>query len=106
MGAALRNLSSTLKALKQSVSGKGKLTQEKITKIQNYYGRAIKDNAGNIEMMKKRILPFCSIFLLQMKLQNICIVHQVKSCGVFGKGQLHKRNLQDHTRTMILYLQM
>ena len=55
MGAALRNLSSTLKAQKQSISGKGKLTQEKITKIQNYYGRAIKDNAGNIEMMKKRI---------------------------------------------------
>ena len=35
MSAVLRNFSSTLKAQKRSISGKGKLTQEKITKIQN-----------------------------------------------------------------------
>ena len=44
MGTALRNSLTTLKAQKASISRKGKLTQEKVTKIQNYYGRAIKDN--------------------------------------------------------------
>ena len=55
MGTALRNLVATSKAQQQSLAGKGKLTQEKITKIQNYYGRAIKDNANDVEVMKKRI---------------------------------------------------
>ena len=40
MGTALRNLVAVSKAKKVSLSGKGKLTQEKITKIQNYYGRS------------------------------------------------------------------
>ena len=34
------------------------MTQEKILKIQNYYGRAIKDNAHDIELAKKRIFAF------------------------------------------------
>ena len=55
MGTALRNLVATSKVQKQSLAGKGKLTLEKITKIQNYYGRAIKDNANDVELMKKRI---------------------------------------------------
>ena len=55
MGTALRNLVSETKAQKESISGKGKLTQEKIVKIQNYYGRAVKDNAGDIDMSRKRI---------------------------------------------------
>ena len=38
------------------LAGKGELTQENITKIQNYYGRAIKDNANDAESMKRRIL--------------------------------------------------
>ena len=55
MGKALRNLVATSKVQKQSLAGKGKLTQDKLTKIQNYYGRAIKDNANDVELMKKRI---------------------------------------------------
>ena len=38
----------------KSISGRGQLTKEKI-KIQNYYGRAIKDNADDLETMKKKI---------------------------------------------------
>ena len=53
--AALRNLKAEAKAAKKSIGGKGKLTDEKVFKIQNYYGRAIKDNAGDTELMKKRI---------------------------------------------------
>ncbi len=41
MGKALRGLTATSKAQKQSILGKGKLTNELISKIQNYYGRAI-----------------------------------------------------------------
>ena len=55
MGTALNNLISQCKAEKCSISGKGKLTKEKIIKIQNYYGRAIKDNALDTCLMKKRI---------------------------------------------------
>ena len=56
MGTALRNLVAISKAQKVQLSGKGKLTQEKITKIQNYYGRAIKDNSCDIQLLKKRIM--------------------------------------------------
>ena len=55
MGTALRNLVSEAKAKGSSVSGKGKLTQQKILKIQNYYGRAIKDHHDDIPLLKKRI---------------------------------------------------
>ena len=41
MGTTLRNIVAISKAQKESISGKGKLTQEKMTKIQNYHGRAI-----------------------------------------------------------------
>ena len=36
------------------MTGKGKLTQDKMAKIQNYYGRAIKDNVHDIDLMKKK----------------------------------------------------
>ena len=56
MGTALRNLVSESKAQKDSISGKGKLTKDKIDKIQNYFGRAIKDHAKDIPLLKKRIM--------------------------------------------------
>ena len=55
MGTALRNLISSAKAQGQSITGRGKLTAAKATKIQNYYGRAIKDYADDQELLKKRI---------------------------------------------------
>jgi len=55
MGTALRKLVETCKAQGRSISGRGQLTKEKIMKIQNYYGRAVKDNANDVELMKKRI---------------------------------------------------
>ncbi len=55
MGTALNNVEPEAKAQGSSVSGKGKLTIEKIIKIQNYYWRAVKDNAGDIVLKKKRI---------------------------------------------------
>ena len=55
MGTGLSKLVDTGRAQGKSISGKGKLTREKIIKIQNYYGRAIKDNTNDIETMKRRI---------------------------------------------------
>ena len=57
MGTALMNIVATSKAKKESISGKGKLAMIKIKKIQNYYGRAIKDHSGDdMSLLKKRIM--------------------------------------------------
>ena len=55
MGTALRKLVDVSKAQGKSISGRGKMTKEKILKIQNFYGRAVKDNANDIPLLKKRI---------------------------------------------------
>ena len=55
MGTALRKLVETCRAQGKSISGKGQLTREKIMKVQNYYGRAVKGNADDVELTKKRI---------------------------------------------------
>ena len=56
IGTALRNLVEVSKAQKKSIAGKGRLTKVKIQKIQNYYGRAIKDNCSDVELCKNRIM--------------------------------------------------
>ena len=56
MGAALRNIVTVSKAQKDPISGKGKLTVDKIAKMQNYYGRAIKDHSSDIDTLKKQIM--------------------------------------------------
>ncbi len=55
MGKALRNLVDECKSQKQSISGRGKLTAIMMTKIQNYYGHAIKDHSWDVELMRNRI---------------------------------------------------
>ena len=55
MGTALRTLVDVSKAQGKSISGRGKLTKEKILKIQTFYGRAVKDNANDIPLLKKWI---------------------------------------------------
>ena len=40
---------------KESISGKGKLTQKMIEKIQNLYGCAVKDCGEDVQMMRSRI---------------------------------------------------
>ena len=56
MGTALRNCVESSKVMTKSVAGRGKVTQQKITKIQNYYGRAIKDNCSDAELCRRRII--------------------------------------------------
>ena len=55
MGTALRKLVDSSKNQGLQISGKGRLTKEKIVKIQNYYGRAIKDTSHDMDLLKKRI---------------------------------------------------
>ena len=73
MGTALNNVIQDCKAQRQSISGKGKLTKEKVLKIQNYYGRAIKDNAHDPALAKKRI--FAILFHLTSTDRNPKHVH-------------------------------
>lgn len=51
VGTRLRNLKKVVKNL----GGRGKLTNKMIDKLQNYYGIAVRANAGNLAEMKKGI---------------------------------------------------
>ncbi|KAH7952585.1 hypothetical protein HPB52_024183 [Rhipicephalus sanguineus] len=53
MGAALRNLVDKKKAQGESLGGRGKLTQEKIKKIANYYGYTLRSNINDVPAMKR-----------------------------------------------------
>ena len=52
--------------------GKRKLTAVKITNIQNYYGRAIKDHYNDIELVKERIYAI----LFHMSSTNVFPKHR------------------------------
>jgi hypothetical protein len=59
LGTALRKYKNDRKGKKLSdgktVGGKGRLTDKVIDKMQNYYGKAIRGNKGNLEGMKESI---------------------------------------------------
>jgi len=60
MGAALMEYKKSRKGKKladgKNLGGQGRLTEESIKKIQNYYSFAIRQNSGNMEGMKKAVL--------------------------------------------------
>ncbi|KAK8779482.1 hypothetical protein V5799_019176 [Amblyomma americanum] len=55
MGTALPNLVDRKKAQGESLGGRGKLTQEKIKKITNYYGYALRSNSNDVPGMKRAV---------------------------------------------------
>ena len=59
MGTALRKYKKDMKRRKladgKGVQGRGRLTDKRIDRIQNYYGNAIRDNCGNLQGMKNSI---------------------------------------------------
>ena len=55
IGRDLRKLVSEQKARKDTISGKGKLTNAHIDKLQTYYGLAIKTNPGEVTKMHNSI---------------------------------------------------
>ncbi len=56
MGTALRNMVAVSKAQKNSISGKGKLTNTKMKRLQNYYGKAVKDHSHDTKLCRRRIM--------------------------------------------------
>lgn len=55
MGTALRWLVEKEEAVKDPTGGRGKLTDERIKKLTNSYGRAIKDNSGDVQAMERAV---------------------------------------------------
>ncbi|CAN7947575.1 unnamed protein product [Ixodes pacificus] len=55
MGAALRNVVEKRKAQGEALGGRGKLTQDKITKITEYYGYALRSHSHDVPEMKKAV---------------------------------------------------
>ena len=90
MGTTLRKLSTKAKAQGSSISGKGKLTNAKILKIQNYHGRHIKDSANKVDLLKRRI--FAILFHLSSTDQNPkhqhCPTGSSSGQDILGKEQM------------------
>lgn len=59
LGTALRKYKNDIKGKKLSdgkgVGGKGRLTDKVIDKMQNYYGKAIRENKGDLKGMQTSI---------------------------------------------------
>ena len=67
MGTRLRTLVKNHKRTKQiQLSGRGRLTEKVRDSMQNYYGRAIRDNLDNIHAMKKLFGQSFFIVLLSL----------------------------------------
>ena len=88
---ALRTLVATEKAQKESISGKGKLTDMEIKKIQNYYGRAIKEYFSDTDVLKNRVMAILlHLSSTSIKLQSMHIAHPWKLHGASGRDQFQK----------------
>lgn len=55
MGTDLRTLVEKQKAQKAPISGRGKLTENRIKLLTSYYGKAIKANSGDLEGMQSAV---------------------------------------------------
>ena len=65
IGTRLRNKVKEFKGTSTPISGKGKLTETVINSLQNFYGRAIRENANELYKMKKSVLAIlwhCTVF--------------------------------------------
>ena len=71
-----------VKAQWSPISGKGRLTQPKILKVQNYYGRAIKDNFDDIEILKKFI--FAILFHIKISVHKFSLFDYFKHSNIAG----------------------
>lgn len=102
MGKSAKKFSSNLKGPKRCQ--KGKLTQDKMTKIQNYYGRTIKDHASDIQLLKKHIMAI----LMHLTSTDSTPKHMhcppgEHSC-VFGRELLLKQKIMACIESMIHFL--
>ena len=66
-------------------------TRKEELKSQNYYGRAIKGNADDIEVAKKGFLPSCCICYHLMRIQCMFIALQLRGLEAFGSVHVQKK---------------
>ena len=55
LGSALRDLKARRSAQNRPIGGRGKLTDDWITKLTGYYGSAIKENSGDLDGMERAV---------------------------------------------------
>ena len=60
MGTALRKLVGASNATKTTITGKGKLSNLKIKRSQNYYGKASKPYSSDVPLLQERIMGILS----------------------------------------------
>ena len=81
LGTALREYKKQKKGVKlddgKVPTGKGRLTEVVIDKMQNYYGLAIRNNSGNLEEMKKSIR---AIYHHSIKCEGMSLLEQHQFC--------------------------
>ena len=101
LGTALRNYKKNLKGLKMSdggrVEGRGRLSDNVIDKMQKYYGRAIRENSGDLDKMKIVSGQFTTIRLKMSHLpfmSNTSCALKVKTRGAnFGRTKHHTKKI-------------
>ena len=83
LGTRLRNIREIYKEKKPSLSGRGKLTDKVINSMQNFYGRAIRENSHELYKMKKAIgaiLWHCTNFEDEEYRHRYCPVGEKSWC--------------------------
>eukprot|EP00117_Sycon_ciliatum_P005455 scpid97572/ scgid9397/ len=94
VGKGLRDLkqrlgSNPLSDASKPLSGRGRLTEKYMDRLQTYYGKVIRSNIGDLQGMYKAIWASvchrCTV-LLQMTIQCISIVLLAKTLGVDGRS--------------------
>ena len=91
LGTRLRNLVKSQKGTKNPIGGRGKLTENIINSMQNFYGMAIRSNTTNKYAMKKAIgaiLWHCTNFSNETFRHRMCPDDDNSWC----KWQLDKKN--------------
>ena len=91
LGTRLRNIVKAHKGTKNPISGRGKLTENVINSMQNYYGMAIRNNCSNLYAMKKAvgaILWHCTAFSVPDERHSMC----PRDANTWCKWQLGKIN--------------
>lgn len=89
MGSALRTLKDWFQGQKladsKTLGGQGRLTNELLNSLQNYYGIAIRGNLGNISAMAKAVKQHFTTAIRLMIGHVIIYVSQEKIPGASGR---------------------
>ena len=73
--------------------------------FQTYNGRAVKDNAGDVDMSRKHI--YAILFHLSSSDEHMhCPALQANNHGAFGRRPVQKDNTLHHTKTTKLFQQL